>query len=191
MLCRPTIPSFFRAETWNTYIYFFGLINYSILCVLIFLFFLPHIFLKTKTSHWHALKHELWQFFSRRLVTGQRLFLLIGEGICRGDGIGDGILCGDRIPDGEGMLRGPALSWDKKESETDERLRWTTADGSNKLITCLSTLGVGDVIIAIQKIGTETIWASSRENLSSGFATRVDKLAAQLQRLARVLKFRL
>ena len=23
MLCRPTIPSFFRAETWNTHIYFF------------------------------------------------------------------------------------------------------------------------------------------------------------------------
>ena len=36
------------------------------------------------------------------------------------------------------------------------------------------------------------IWASSRENPSSGFATRVDSnWPAQLQRLARVLKFRL
>ena len=35
-------------------------------------------------------------------------------------------------------------------------------------------------------------WASSRENLSSGFATRVDSnQAAQLQRLARGLKFRI
>ena len=25
MLCRPTIPSFFRAETWDTHIYIFGL----------------------------------------------------------------------------------------------------------------------------------------------------------------------
>ena len=36
----------------------------------------------------------------------------------------------------------------------------------------------------------ETIWASSRENLSSWFATRVDSnKSAQLQRLARGLKF--
>ena len=31
MLCRPTIPSFFRAETWNTHIYFlFGLMTCKI-----------------------------------------------------------------------------------------------------------------------------------------------------------------
>ena len=38
----------------------------------------------------------------------------------------------------------------------------------------------------------DTIWASSRENLSSGFPTkRVSNQSPQLQRLARKLKFHL
>ena len=33
MLCRPTIPRFFRAETWNTHIFFFGLRAFAMHCM--------------------------------------------------------------------------------------------------------------------------------------------------------------